>query len=100
MASALIHERDLYLAWSMKRSKAVNGCRTVVGVIGKGHLPGVVYHLLQDSHNLRFRDLAGTKRRSRPERQQLVPRWIAVLAGNIAFMYGVQALWQYFGTHA
>ena len=23
----LVHERDLYLAWSLKRSKAVNGAR-------------------------------------------------------------------------
>lgn len=27
VASALLHERDLYLAWSMRRSKAVNGTR-------------------------------------------------------------------------
>ena len=38
----LIHERDLYLSWSMKRSKAVNGTSRVVGVVGKGHLKGVV----------------------------------------------------------
>jgi pheromone shutdown protein TraB len=36
----LVHERDLYLAWSMKRSKAVNGKRRVLGVVGKGHLKG------------------------------------------------------------
>ena len=29
----LIHERDVYLAWSLKRSKAVNGCQRVVGVM-------------------------------------------------------------------
>ncbi|KAJ6417740.1 hypothetical protein OIU84_001173 [Salix udensis] len=32
----LIHERDTYLAWSLKRSKAVNNSKRVVGVIGKG----------------------------------------------------------------
>ncbi|KAJ4777089.1 TraB family protein [Rhynchospora pubera] len=55
----LIHERDTYLAWSLKRSKAVNNCKTVVGVIGKGHMNGVVYALMADQGDLRFRDLAG-----------------------------------------
>ncbi len=32
---ALIHERDVYLAWSLTRSKAVNGSHSVVGVIGR-----------------------------------------------------------------
>jgi hypothetical protein len=36
--SEQVAERDLYLAWSLKRSKAVNGTSRVVGVIGKGHL--------------------------------------------------------------
>ncbi|KAK9672677.1 hypothetical protein RND81_12G116500 [Saponaria officinalis] len=57
----LIHERDTYLAWSLKRSKAVNKCKRVVGVIGKGHLNGVIYALVSDLGDLRFRDLAGNK---------------------------------------
>uniref|UniRef100_A0ACD5Y865 Uncharacterized protein n=1 Tax=Avena sativa TaxID=4498 RepID=A0ACD5Y865_AVESA len=55
----LIHERDMYLAWSLKRSKAVNKSKTVVGVIGKGHMNGVVYALMSDQGELRFRDLVG-----------------------------------------
>ncbi|CAK9318305.1 unnamed protein product [Citrullus colocynthis] len=57
----LIHERDTYLAWSMKRSKAVNESKRVVGVIGRGHMNGVIYALISDQGNLRFRDLAGKK---------------------------------------
>ncbi|CAH8279328.1 unnamed protein product [Arabidopsis lyrata] len=57
----LIHERDTYLAWSLKRSKAVNGCKTVVGVIGKGHMNGVIYALVSDSGDLRFKDLVGRR---------------------------------------
>ncbi|XP_072966061.1 uncharacterized protein [Typha angustifolia] len=57
----LIHERDTYISWSLKRSKAVNGSKTVVGVIGKGHMNGVVYALISDLGDLRFRDLAGSK---------------------------------------
>ncbi|KAG1359185.1 traB domain-containing protein [Cocos nucifera] len=61
----LMNERDTivshfqYLAWSLKRSKAVNRSKTVVGVIGKGHMNGVVYALMSDQGNLRFRDLVG-----------------------------------------
>ncbi|KAK4431535.1 hypothetical protein Salat_0915600 [Sesamum alatum] len=57
----LVHERDTFLAWSLKRSKAVNNSKKVVGVIGKGHMNGVVYSLVSDTGNLRFRDLAGKK---------------------------------------
>ncbi|XP_024527844.1 traB domain-containing protein isoform X1 [Selaginella moellendorffii] len=55
----LVWERDLYMAWSLKRSKAVTGCKTVVGVIGRGHLSGVVYALLHSQEHLSFRDLVG-----------------------------------------
>lgn len=49
LVAPLVHERDLYLAWSLKRSKAVNGARAVVGVVGKGHLRGVCYALTHDA---------------------------------------------------
>ncbi|KAG2501600.1 hypothetical protein HYH03_000105 [Edaphochlamys debaryana] len=48
LVAPLVVERDLYLAWSCKRSKAVNGAETVVGVMGRGHLRGVVFALLRD----------------------------------------------------
>ncbi|XP_065866433.1 uncharacterized protein [Euphorbia lathyris] len=57
----LIHERDTYLAWSLKRSKAVKSSKRVVGIIGKGHMNGVIYSLISDLGNLRFRDLVGNK---------------------------------------
>lgn len=49
MVAPLITERDLYLAWSLKRSKAVCGARCVVGVMGRGHLRGVVHALANDA---------------------------------------------------
>ncbi|RCV32154.1 hypothetical protein SETIT_6G235200v2 [Setaria italica] len=55
----LIHERDMFLAWSLKRSKAVNKSKTVVGVVGKGHMNGIVYALISDQGDLKFRDLVG-----------------------------------------
>ncbi|KAL8049737.1 hypothetical protein ABFX02_06G038300 [Erythranthe guttata] len=58
---SLIHERDTFLAWSLKRSKAVNNGKKVVGVIGRAHMNGVIYSLLSDTGNLRFKDLAGKR---------------------------------------
>ncbi|KAF6251657.1 hypothetical protein COO60DRAFT_596836 [Scenedesmus sp. NREL 46B-D3] len=58
-------ERDLCLAWSVKRSKAVNGTHAVVGVIGKGHLRGLVHALKHDQGSLRFADLVGGKNRKK-----------------------------------
>lgn len=37
----------------------MNNSKNVVGVIGKGHMNGVIYALLSDTGNLRFRDLVG-----------------------------------------
>jgi pheromone shutdown protein TraB len=62
---ALVDERDLYLVWSLKRSQAVNGKKVVVGVIGAGHVPGVLRACDEDDRRrregrtplLRFRDL-------------------------------------------
>lgn len=64
LVAPLIHERDLYLAWSMKRSKAVNGTQRVVAVVGRGHLRGVVYALLHDDGKLRFSDLVSQRNTS------------------------------------
>lgn len=77
----LLHERDMYLAWSLKRSKAVNGTKRVVGVIGKGHMRGVLYHLTspEASRGLRFRDLVGGKN-VRQNRQQQTARVLKRLA--------------------
>ncbi|TYK01039.1 traB domain-containing protein [Cucumis melo var. makuwa] len=50
-----------YLAWSLKRSNAVNKSKRVVRVIGRGHMNGVIYAITSDQGNLRFRDLAGKK---------------------------------------
>ncbi|BDA45348.1 TraB domain-containing protein [Coccomyxa sp. Obi] len=88
VVSPLLHERDMYLAWSLKRSKAVNGSRAVVGVVGKGHLRGVLYHLVTpDSSGLRFRDLVGSKnvRLSRGEQLRRAGKRLALealLAGS------------------
>lgn len=73
--SPLIYERDLYLAWSLSRSKAVNGAKCVVGVVGRGHMRGVCYALTHGSGgNIRFRDLAGYRDKAK-DRAAMVQRF-------------------------
>lgn len=43
----------------------MNMSKNVVGVIGKGHMNGVIYSLVSDTGNLRFRDLAGKRDRGK-----------------------------------
>lgn len=81
----------MYLAWSLKRSKAVNGTKSVVGVIGKGHMRGVLYHLTnpEASRGLRFRDLVGGKnvRLNRQQQTARVLKRLALEAGAAAAFY-------------
>jgi pheromone shutdown protein TraB len=52
---------EQYLAWSLTRSKAVNGSSIVVGVVGQGHLQGIIREIMHDKGDLRFRDLVGVR---------------------------------------
>ncbi|KAK6936401.1 TraB/PrgY/GumN family [Dillenia turbinata] len=88
----LIYERDTYLAWSLKRSKAVNNGKRVVGVIGKGHMNGVIYALVSDQGDLRFRDLVG-KRQSNGGPNDLVNNYLKNLVRDT--IIGI-VLWQLF----
>jgi hypothetical protein len=49
LAEALIRERDYYLAWTIKRSKAVNGSKRVVAVMGAMHVKGVMEAVMSDN---------------------------------------------------
>jgi pheromone shutdown protein TraB len=92
-AVPLLHERDLYLAWSLKRSKAVNGTDVVVGVLGRGHMRGVCYALTHDSGSLRFRDLAGS-RKTKSSKNNGVDTALLANAGRFAAETAVFAgLW-------
>lgn len=52
-------------------------------------MPGVVYHLMQDSSNLRFRDLAGTKKGADSKKEYLPP-WLSFILVNAALFYAFQ----------
>ncbi len=88
----LVHERDLYLAWSLKRSKAVNGTQRVVGVVGRGHLRGIVHALHHDSGALRFTDLVGGKNTREYKRRQRL-RAAGRLALEAALGLGLYEAW-------
>jgi pheromone shutdown protein TraB len=100
-ASPLVHERDLYLAWSLRRSKAVNGARAVVGVVGRGHLRGVCHALAErDGPPLSFRDLAGVRGGGGGGKEE--QRWGAArrLAVEVAAAGGCWWLWELWSTRA
>ncbi|GAX73770.1 hypothetical protein CEUSTIGMA_g1221.t1 [Chlamydomonas eustigma] len=92
LPSPLIHERDMYLAWSLKRSKAVNGAKAVVGVVGRGHLRGITYALSNDSHHLRFSDLVGGKN-SKKNRHQEAAKAVGRFALETAIFAACYYLW-------
>jgi pheromone shutdown protein TraB len=97
LVGPLVTERDMYLAWSLKRSKAVNGATAVVGVVGKGHLRGVVHALRRGSGSgngstLRFSDLVGGKNSSRG-RAQAAAAVVQRLVVEVALGAGLYAAW-------
>ncbi|KAG5187555.1 TraB family-domain-containing protein [Tribonema minus] len=63
LVAPLVHERDAYLAWSLKRSRAVCGKSRVVGVVGRAHLPGVLKAIQGDNggDTLIFKELIGKR---------------------------------------
>jgi len=96
LASPLVHERDMYLAWSLKRSKAVNGAKRVVGVMGRGHMRGVMYALQNDPGTLQFSDLVGRKnvKSAQPSRVEQVKKFIGQLAVDLMLAYGCYLAWE------
>eukprot|EP00879_Flechtneria_rotunda_P025478 GHRR01027077.1.p1 GENE.GHRR01027077.1~~GHRR01027077.1.p1 ORF type:complete len:213 (+),score=52.74 GHRR01027077.1:262-900(+) len=93
LVSPLVHERDLYLAWSLKRSKAVNGANVVVGVVGKGHLRGIVYAMKHSQKMpLRFADLVGGKNKKK-SRQELMTAAAKRISLELLFGAGLYAAW-------
>ncbi|CAM9223257.1 unnamed protein product [Ascophyllum nodosum] len=93
----LIYERDLYLAWTLKRSRAVCGQRRVVGVVGRGHLSGVMKAITADrgGDTLVFKELAGRQggeggaEKNEPSRN--LARFVARIAAETAIGY---AIWE------
>jgi pheromone shutdown protein TraB len=93
LVAPLITERDLYLSWSLKRSKAVCGAAAVVGVVGKGHLRGIVYALKNDAgQQLRFKDLVGGMN-SRKNRQAAAAAAARRLLLELLLGAGAWAAW-------
>ena len=75
------------------------GTRNVVGIVGRGHVRGVLYNLTTpNSSGLRFRDLVGSKagRDGRPDGKQRLARRIAL---ELLLAAGAYYAWEAFRTH-
>ena len=97
LVAPLIAERDVYLSLTLKSSLAVSGKQRVLGVVGRGHLDGVVRALGED-HTGGFKTLTWTPRRAAAKQKVLgvVPRPLATrLASDTIIGLGVWAWWSW-----
>jgi len=92
-SSALLHERDAFLAWSAARSKAVNGKRMVVMVCGAAHLRGVAWALQPQNRETLIWDLVATGRKGKEQEQPLWRR-LAVDAAVGGALWAAWEAWQ------
>ena len=77
LIAPLVRERDVFLSLTIKSSYAVSGKRRVLGVVGQGHLRGVV-RALGEEHAGQFRELCRTPSRELAKQKVLgVPRPLA-----------------------
>jgi len=84
----LIKERDIFLSLTMKGSMAVNGCKTVVGVVGAGHLDGVM-RCLDEDHSGKFKNLTWTPSRAALKDKVFgVPRAVWTRLANDTIFFG------------
>lgn len=61
----------------------MNKSKRVVGVIGKGHMNGVIYALLADLGDLRFRDLVGQRPSSQGTDASSNGKWVVKLVQDL-----------------
>lgn len=71
----------------------MNRSKRVVGVIGKGHMNGVIYALVSDLGDLRFRDLVG-KRSFADSSSGLIDTLIKSLARDTVIGFILWALYE------
>jgi len=96
LVEPLIRERDAFLSLTIKSSMAVSGKKRVLGVVGLGHLDGVVTALEQNCHQGKFRTLTYTPSRAAAKQKVLgVPRPLATrLAVDASVGLGAWAWWK------
>lgn len=84
----------------MKRSKAVNGTKRVVGVMGRGHMRGLVYYLTHSQDKLRFKDLVGERKKKGSNPVARLPPFvrnliIELVAGGLLWWLWTKVLSKY-----
>lgn len=94
LVGPLVRERDIFLSLTIKSSRAVSGRRRVLGIVGVGHLDGVMTALAEDHHGA-FKRLTWTPSRAAAKQTVLgVPRPLATrLAFDAAIGAAVCAWW-------
>ena len=70
----------------------MNGSSIVVGVVGRGHLQGIVQEIIHDKGELRFRDLVGV-RESKSAKEQVYSLVLEIIIGVVLWF-----AWDYFST--
>jgi len=93
LVDPLVSERDIFLSLTMKSSMAVNGCDRVVGVIGKGHVKGVMSCLSQN-HSGKFKELTWTPTRAAAKEKVMgIPKVVVdrLVVDTIIFLVLYQA---------
>lgn len=100
LIAPLIAERDVYLSLTLKSSRAVSGKRRVLGVVGRGHLDGVV-RALGEEHTGGFKTLTWTPSRAATKQKVfgVVPRPLATrLAVDTGIGLGLWWWWSAGGS--
>ena len=93
LSSALLDERDAFLAWSAVRSKAVNGKRVVVCILGAAHLRGVAWALQPENRGGLVWEVVAAGREAKGGEQPLWRRLAVDAAVGGALWAGWEA-WQ------
>ena len=96
----LITERDIFLSLTIKSSMAVSGKRCVLGVVGAGHLDGVVRALGED-HQGEFKSLTWTPSRAAAKQKILgIPKPLFTRLAFDASVGLVAVWWWWWSTSA
>lgn len=95
LKEALIDERDLFLAWSGRRSKAVNGKSMILIVVGAAHFDGVVKHVQEEaSSDLRLHEIADPGKEGKSGRRSPLSSLAISLVRDTAIGLAMYGAWQ------
>lgn len=100
LKEVLLDERDMFIAWSSRRSKAVDNKHMVLTIVGAAHYDGVVHYVqAQSSSKLRLHEIADPDRFNGSKRNKSKPRKIvASFIRDTIIGYLVYLAWGWFNN--